>query len=198
MKKFSALLILFFVTALQAAAGEAEVVLIRGTALYDNSLLQAGSKIIGDGVITVAEKSYLKLRLLPSLSTIVIGANSSAKLNLRDGESRERVYFLSGAFRWVTGKAFKKSGVILHTKNAVFGLRGTDFTATYNSALSETEVVCSQGEILFTNLNEPKNFRYVKTAQWGGVGGRFGEKIERILDLQKPVIDHFNAATPLD
>ena len=198
MKTLILLLTLFSFTSVFAAGGEAEVVLIRGTAMYNNSLLQVGSKVTSEGVITVADKSYLKLRLLPSLSTIVIGANSSAKLNLEEGENKEKIYFLSGAFRWVTGKAFKKSGVILHSKNAVFGLRGTDFTATFNSALGETEVVCNEGEIMFTNLDDPKNFRYVKTAQWGGLGGRFGEKVERILDLQQPVLDHFNAATPLD
>ena len=45
------------------------------------------------------------------------------------------------------------------------------------------------GEVMMENIADKTNTALIKKGQWGGIGGRFGEKISPILDLPQVIID---------
>lgn len=96
------------------------------------------------------------------------------------------------------GKINKDKPVVVTTKSAVMGIRGTEFIATYNSLFDETEIISFTGDIEFRRKDKPKNPKIVKTGQWGGVGGRFGKDVGEILTLKANVLEHYGNTTAVE
>lgn len=185
--------VLFLALSVQCFAGTAKVVALRGTASFGGQTLTATSKIQGNGEIVVGDKSYLKLLIVESGTTIVIGGNSASKINLADAPEKQELSIVKGISRWVSG-SMKGKGV--KTPNAVMGIRGTDFYASYNPMLGETEIICYDGEVQFTNAVDEKDSKSISKNQWGGIGGRFGKKLSDVLTLSPELISSFDSALP--
>lgn len=60
------------------------------------------------------------------------------------------------------------------TPVTVAGVRGTDFMVSYDDVLGESEIVCFESHVEFSNSTTKKSI-VVGPGQWGGVGLRFGE-----------------------
>ena len=58
-----------------------------------------------------------------------------------------------------------------------------------NTLLGETEIIMFDGEVMMENVNDKDNTALLKKGQWGGIGGRFGDKIAPVLDLPQAVLD---------
>lgn len=188
-------LVIVFVLAFssQCFAATAKVLVLKGTATYGGQKLTATSKIQGNGEIVVGDKSYLKLLINESNTTLVVGANSTSKINLADVPEKHEVTLVKGITRWVSGN-LKGKGV--KTANAVMGIRGTDFYASYNPSLSETEIICYDGEVQLTNAVEESDSKTISKNQWGGIGGRFGKKLSDVLTLSPELISSFDSTLP--
>lgn len=175
------------------AKGSAKVVLLKGEATFGGKALTKNSTLQGTGEIKVGDKSYLKLHLSESGTVIAIGANSLSKLNISAPPEKQELNLIKGIARWVSGD---KKGLGVTTPNGSMGVRGTDFFTSYNPLLGETELICFDGIVEMTNLKDPQDSKLVKMNQWGGIGGRFGNKLSQILDLTPELIKMFDANLP--
>jgi hypothetical protein len=133
---------------------KAEDTLKEGTCLRSN-----------DGYIILKKKGYIISMKAPFSMNV-----SSQKPYITYGKAR---------FKLENIKDFK-----LQTRNAVVGVRGTDFFASYQPDLGETEVICFSSQIVFSDL-DGKNEKLISAGFWGGKGGRFGINITEPIKLEK-------------
>lgn len=158
---------------------------LKGTVIFEGVALKLGDTIDKVGKLETKDKSYLQIKIEKWKNFISIGPNSKMDLNLND----EKKYILEeGSCRWKSFAKSESKGKIF-TKRVSFGVRGTDFILTQETVLGETEIIMLDGEVMMENLNDKTNTALVKKGQWGGIGGRFGEKISPILDLPQVVLD---------
>lgn len=193
MTKLMALLMVFlFPLSLWAQSG-AKVVILKGSATFAGKPISQTSIMNGNGEITVAEKSYLKILLLESNTQIVLAANTVSKINFSAKAEAQELNLSKGIARWITGD---KKGLGIKTPNAVMGVRGTDFFTSFNPLLGETEIICFDGKIQMTNIEDTDDSKEISKNQWGGIGGRFGKKLSEVLDLTPVLIQSFDSAIP--
>lgn len=157
---------------------------LRGTVLFAGVALKEGDTIDKVGKIETKNQSYLQIKIDKWKNHLSIGPNSVMELNFSD----EKKYTLdAGTCRWKSFEPSESKGKIF-TKKVAFGVRGTDFYLKYSPMLGEAELVMFDGEVMMENLNDSSNTALVKKGQWGGMGGRFGEKISPILDLPQALV----------
>lgn len=181
----------------------AKVVLLKGQATFNGQTLSLHQEISSNGNLAVVGEGVLKIYIAKWQSTIVLGSHSSMEINLSNAKKpgdAPIIYLLEkGICRWVSDQGAKgnnRKGV--HTKTAALGVRGTDFLLKENPLLGESEVVVFDGEVLMiSKLNDPSEAR-IRKNQWGGLGGRFGQRIGRILDLPPMVIEEFKKVLTKD
>ncbi len=175
----------------QALPPTALVHKIIGTATLDGVELKTGDLIEKPGVLETKEKSLIQIKIAKWNNSISIGPNSKMTLNF----TNEKKYTLEqGTCRWKTAlKDAVKEGSKgkIFTKNVAMGVRGTDFLIKSFPLFGETEIIMLDGEVQMDNLEDPTNSVIVKKGQWGGLGGRYGKKINPPLDLPKSVLDTF-------
>lgn len=158
---------------------------LRGEVLLDGHALKEGDTIDRPGKIDTKDRAYVQLKIDKWKNTISIGANSHMLLDFNDVKK----YTLeSGTCRWRSFAESMNKGKI-HTRNVALGVRGTDFFLKANTVLGETEVIMFDGEVLMENSNDKENTLAIKKGQWGGLGGRFGDKIRGPIELPKSVLD---------
>lgn len=188
MKKFLvALALLGFTSILFAedAPPSGVVIKLRGNVLFEGQPVKEGDTINKPGKIETKDKSFLQIKIDKWKNNISIGPNSIMQLNFND----EKKYTLeAGSCRWKSFAHSDSKGKIF-TKRVAMGVRGTDFFLKTNTLLGETEIIMFDGEVMMENLNDKDNTALVKKGQWGGIGGRFGEKISPILNLPQALID---------
>jgi FecR protein len=190
--KFLVLFLSFFsVTSLWAVT--ANVVLLKGEASFRGTTLSSTSILKGNGEVKVGEKSYLKLLINESNTLIVFGSNTTSTINFADALEKHEVSLIKGIARWISGTV-KGKGV--KTSNAVMGIRGTDIFVSYNPLFGETEIICFDGSIQMTNAIDEKDSTHISKNQWGGIGGRFGNKISNVLSLSSEVLSSIEATLP--
>lgn len=190
------LIILFLSLISLDVLASAKVLLLKGEATFGGHALKQTSLLKGAGEFVVGDKSYLKILLEGSKSVIVLGANTTSFMNVSEKGSIPELSLLKGAARWITGTSAIKKGGGIQTKNAAMGIRGTNFFVSYNPLLGETEVICFEGTVEMSAKlvkGEPKQ---ISKNQWGGIGGRFGEELSRVLDLSPELITSFDRALP--
>ena len=168
----------------------AQVLKLVGTVLFDGVALKEGDVINRVGKIESKEKSFLKVKIEKWKNTISIGPGSSMVLNFND----EKKYTLEeGACRWKSlhpGESNKDAKIF--TKFVSMGVRGTDFVVKANTVLNESEIVVLDGEVMMDNLADKSNSELIKKGQWGGLGGRYGTKIQPPINLPESVLKQMN------
>ena len=165
-----------------------EVIRLQGKVLFQDKEIKQGDKIDRPGKIEVKDKSFIQIKIDKWKNVISIGGNSTMNLNFSD----EKKYTLEeGKCRWKSFAESESKGKIF-TKNVSMGVRGTDFLLTYNPQLAETEIVMFDGVVHFENVDDKENAYDVKKGQWGGLGGRFGKKINQPIDLPPSLVESFN------
>lgn len=191
--------ILFFLLFSLSAFAEdsAKVILLKGEATFRGQPLTKDKVIVGQGEFVVGDKSYLKILLLRSKAVIALAANTTSTINLAVEAEQPELNLFKGAARWVSGES-KKAGGGIRTKNAVMGIRGTDFIAIANPLFNESEIICFDGRVQFTSIHEPSDLKMVNKNQWGGIGGRFGKRTAPLIDLSPEALDAIKATVPLE
>jgi hypothetical protein len=197
MKKFF-LSLFVFICAMDAFAVPSEPVVFeiiktRGEVLYGGKQVTEGQKLDQTGILETSDRSYVILTFNNGKGKLTLAPSSSLDLKvvaLAKGSMGHAVTLLRGAVRWVGSKEAKLSGLM--TNQAGLSVRGTDFLLKTNPLLDETETVVFEGKVMFENLANPYNKSMVRPGQWGGIGGRFGQTIGKIIDLPKEALVHFD------
>ena len=164
-----------------------------GTATYNGDPISTGAKVEQDGTVVVGEKSILQIKVPAYNSQMTFAPKSKIKLQFKKGKYKSSPYTLmGGTARWLTKGKSKYKGS-LKTRSAVMGVRGTDFIAVASPIWDESEIVCLDGKVVFINRKNRKNKFVVNKGQWGGIGGRFGAKMKKPVNLPENMLSYFSA-----
>lgn len=167
----------------------ASVIKFKGNVLYNGKRITSKTLFLENGLIEVKDKSYLKMKVNEYNSTFTLGANSSLKIKFNKNIKNSPYTLRNGLLRWVTKGKSKVKGFV-RTKTASLAVRGTDFLVVVSSLLNETEIYCFKGKVLFQNRKDRDDNGLVQRNDWGGIGGRFGEKVGDIVPMTEVQIDH--------
>lgn len=187
MARFATLWVILFTSlSLQAI----EVTALKGEVLIGKTRLsKTGTLKVSAGTVTTGPASFVRLRFPENESILTIGPNSSMRLN-KDLIHEQKSG--SALFKFLKKKALSDSpDIVVRSKLATFGVRGTEFMSVVNPLLDETEIITFEGLVEFKALEEKGGSAQVGAGQWGGIGGRFGSEIGSILTLPASVLDHF-------
>lgn len=172
---------------------EIEVTEVKGKVLFDQKPIKVGQILNLKGKITTAKGSLCRLSLNEGSSQVIVGPNSTYFLE-RPGTKKEAslATLLKGRLRYFSNGKAKGLAPEIKTKQAAMGIRGTDFLLIATALLGETEIVMFEGKVRMTNLSATNDRLDVKAGQWGGLGGRFGSKFQKPIDLPKNVLSVFD------
>lgn len=193
MKKINLVIILLLLTSLAFAQKNADitatVIKFKGTVLYNGIQITQKTLFSENGTIEVKKNSYLKIKVEQYNSTMAISPNSTLRLKFSKKVSKSPYILMNGLLRWVTQGESKRKGFV-HTKKAIFGVRGTDFLISVNSLLDESEIYCFDGKVIVVSRKDNKSRAFVKKNDWAGIGGRFSEKVGNIIPMTEEQISH--------
>lgn len=187
------LFIIFFLNSSFLFAGTGKVLALRGKATFNGTRVKLDQTIEGKGEFIVGEKSYLKILLVESDTMIAIGSDSVTQIDFSLASQEQELNVVKGISRWITGKVRGKG---MKSRNTIAGVRGTDFLMTYNPQLGETEIICFDGRVQLVNASDMTDSRLISKNQWGGLGGRFGQKLANVLTLSPELILTFDNLLP--
>jgi hypothetical protein len=190
MKFLSVLFLLISVQTFANTGPVAEVVRVKGKVFFDGIILKLGDVIKTKGLLKSERRSFAQVAVSKWNNKITIGPNSEMEFDFTK-DATKKYTFINGRCRWRTDPGKKGKGR-LYTKVASMGVRGTDYTVIANKTLGETEIVVLDGSVEFENLLGEGDKAIINKGQWGGIGGRFGDKIGKVLDLPKAALDTFN------
>ncbi|MEK6623348.1 MAG: hypothetical protein AABY86_00170, partial [Bdellovibrionota bacterium] len=184
-----------------AAPPVGKVIYLKGKATFAGQGINVNQELASNGVVATGPSSILKIYISTWQSTIVLGSYSTMELNLenanRPGDAPVIYTLEKGLCRWISdpgSKGSSRKGI--HTKIAAIGVRGTDFILKENPLLSETETVVFEGEVVMVSKLDNPSESQIKIGQWGGLGGRFGQNVIRVIDLPPVVLDEFHKLLP--
>lgn len=124
-----------------------------------------------------------------------VSVSPDSILKIQPGEAAQAYLLMKGILRARLHDKAGKNKFSLRTNSAVMGVRGTDFMAVYNPLLGESEIVVFEGRVLFSSAKNPKDAKEVGAGYWGGIGGRYTQKVGDLIKLPAPALAHFQNAT---
>lgn len=159
MKAIILILSLVFTTTIFAQSKVAVVKLLRGEVdvltLGKTTKLKTNDWVTAGAVVKTAEKSFVKLVFIDK-SQMNVGPNSEMKIESFSGKDSGVIDLVKGKIRSQVTKDYlqikdrDQSKLFIKTKNAVMGVRGTDFMISTNG--TNTSTVLFEGEIVFNKL----------------------------------------------
>lgn len=174
----------------------ATIMNFRGEVKFNGKSVSKGQQVKEFGLLETGASSFVKVELGANKNIIVLGANGSMDLGAgKDYKTQRNDYLYTlqkGLCRWVTGAKDAKDVPKLHTKNAIMGVRGTDYLVEVDPLLGETQLIVLDGKVMLENRNKSADKKLISKGQWGGIGGRFGSEIGEIIDLPKAAIEQFS------
>ena len=179
-----------------AWAEMAEVVIVKGKSVtYAGKSISSGQKIETGALLKTGARSFVKILIKESKSFISVGPKSQVEIKEieKSSQSKSKITLLAGALRFkgIEGESGKEKPT-LYTRNASMGIRGTDFLLKANPVLGESEIVLFTGLVQMTNLEDESNSEKIAPGQWGGIGGRFGPKVQKPIQLPSKALNGFN------
>lgn len=155
---------LSFVVSLPSYAGKAALVkLIKGEAKAvvngKEVKLKADDWVDGGAIIKTSEKSFVKLVFIDK-SQMNVGPLSEIKIEKFHSKDAGVIDLVKGKIRSQVSKDYlqiqgkDRSKLFIKTKNAVMGIRGTDFMISTNGI--NTAAILFEGEVVFNRLNDRK------------------------------------------
>lgn len=175
-----------------ASAGEpyAKIVGGGGDLRFKGETVKVGTSIEDEGEFESGADGTALISFLGKKATLTVAKNSKVTLKPPKIAKEQGYSFSAGICRWkIDPKENKKAWVKVATRSAVMGVRGTDFLAVFNPLLGESEIVVFDGKVHFQSANNPKDSKEVPPKHWGGIGGRFGQKIGNLIQLSDSVLN---------
>ncbi|MBD65538.1 MAG: hypothetical protein CME62_10045 [Halobacteriovoraceae bacterium] len=123
--------------------------------------VKKGDWLIQDTSVVTKDKSFVKIRFNDG-SLMNIGPNSMVAINKMPTQKASVIKLLTGAINSEVKKTNKKkTKLIIRTRSAIMGVRGTKFQTSYNHANKRTSLVTVEGEVAMTkkvnnNINDEK------------------------------------------
>lgn len=157
MKLFKSFLLVSLVfSSLQAfSASTAQVLILRGkvTKLNPGSTkatqVKRGEKLLEDTSVVTGEKSFVKIKFADN-STMNLGPNSKIVVSKMPEKKANMVNLLTGMIKAEVEKSSDKESknkMLIKTRSAVMGVRGTKFQSTYNAKNKRTSLVTIEGRV---------------------------------------------------
>jgi hypothetical protein len=174
-----------------AATTGLQVLAATGTVAFNKKPVKVGDILDGAGVLSTGPDSSAKIFVRDAKTLALLKSNAAIEFT-QSAKTSGSFRLLEGVSRWVVAKVARDKPVIVTTKTAVMGVRGTELMASYNEVLGETELVAFEGTVEFLRKDKVQVKSLVKAGQWGGIGGRFGE-MSKIIDLPAPALAYFKA-----
>ena len=158
MKSLTTLVFFLFVGSTHAA-GLAKVVFVRGkaTKLLPHekaaTVVTKGEMLPEDTSIVTEDKSIVKI-VFPDKSSVNIGPNSKLLVAKIPKKKANMLNLLNGAIKSAVEKESEKSGnkMIIKTRSAVMGVRGTKFQTIYNPVNKNTSLVTIEGKVAMAKV----------------------------------------------
>ncbi len=173
----------------------AKAILVKGEVLFDGKQIEKDQLIDKPGLLKTGSKGFVKIAIEKWNNEISLSSNSEMQLNFSD----DKKYTLqNGACRWVTTlkqklrENLEKPKGKIYTQTASLGVRGTDFLLITNKLFGETEVVMFDGVVDFQNLKDQSDSVTLNKGQWGGIGGRYGLKLQRVISLNAEQLQYLD------
>lgn len=129
--------------------------------------LTPGTRLFKDDTLVTQEKSFAKL-LIVDETVMTVGPNSEVNFSefkfISKGDRKIHYTLLKGQLRGEVKNKAKEDEVIIKTKNAVLGVRGTKILANFRKVneLEISEFALESGSANVTNLLTNKNYEIDK------------------------------------
>lgn len=172
---------------IQAADYFANVEKFKGSVEVNNKAITKKTKVMNGDIVIVKDKSYLKLKASDG-TIIIVGPKSGLKISFN--KNKTPVSLEVGSLRWISPKKDKKF-LGVRTPNAILGVRGTDFFVERERVFDETQMVCFDGNVNLASVKNKDDSKNVGPGQWGGIGGRYSQKIGEIITLKASILKSF-------
>jgi len=188
---------LTMVVSLPSFAGKAALVkLIKGEAKAvvngKEVILKADDWIDGGAVVKTSEKSFVKLVFIDK-SQMNVGPLSEIKIEKFHSKDAGVIDLVKGKIRSQVSKDYlqiqgkDRSKLFIKTKNAVMGIRGTDFMITTNG--KNTAAILFEGEVVFNRLSDHKLVDSAKLDQIVDAGVRmFPGEFSAVGEVGAPTV----------
>jgi hypothetical protein len=154
------------------------------------AITKIGPINVSSGLVETSMQSFVQFKVDDSGSLLTVGPKSKIELQEQKSFTHEEGQILYKYNKKSEGKA----KVVVKTKTAALGVRGTEFMVVANSLLGETEIVTFEGSVIFQSISDSSDKKLIKAGQWGGIGGRFGKEIGEVMDLPTNVLDAFKGS----
>lgn len=146
-----------------ANSGKAKVIMVRGKATKllpgakNATPVQKGELLPEDTSVVTADKSIVRLSF-EDKSSVNIGPNSKLVVSKMEKKKANMLNLLTGAIKSEVDKREKKEDttnkMIIKTRSAVMGVRGTKFQTIYNPANKNTSLVTIEGKVAMVKRTE--------------------------------------------
>jgi hypothetical protein len=202
MKK-SALVLALLLSTSVFAAGKAKVLMVRGKATKllpgakKATPVKRGEMLPEDTSIVTKDKSIVRLKFADK-SSVNIGPKSMLVVSKMPKKKANMLNLLTGAIKSEVDKRNQKTGsknkMIIKTRSAVMGVRGTKFQTIYNPANKSTSLVTIEGKVAMVKRKQtpPKVIKKVvekpvESAAEQGASEAVKEKVvEQVAVVQSP------------
>jgi hypothetical protein len=152
-----------FISSQKVLASYAKVLMLKGVAEVSpdgNEYHPLNSKsIIAEGSsVRTGAKSVLKLKITGK-GVVVLGPLGQMKIESLDERKPSFIKLAKGQFRAILNKEKKEDyKLIVKTKTAALGVRGTDFLIVHNDVNDITSTVAYEGQVAMRKVNHSKEF----------------------------------------
>ncbi len=168
---------------------------VEGTVTFGGQAVTLGMELDGSGELVAGPDSRAVLRLAGEeggeKSEILITPGTRLQI---DKNLPLMPTLLQGTVRARLQEKVSKGKFKLRTPTTVMAVRGTDFLTTFQPLLLESEIVVFEGKVRFSSLPRPNDAKEVGAGYWGGVGGRYGQRIGDLMKLPPSVVQSFSDA----
>ncbi len=181
----------------QSSKNVAIVKMVRGDAI---ALTPAGEKLKVEknawfkegSIIKTGQRSLVKLSFVDK-STMNIGPKSELKIEKFSKKEAGVINVLTGKIRSQVTKDYldmdkSKSKLFVKSRNAVMGVRGTDFLFSANKKTGSTTTVLFEGSVVFNKIHKDDNLNNLENIVNKGRHIKPGEVSVSMRNLKNPTV----------
>lgn len=151
--------------------------------------VKKGDLLVEDTSIVTGDKSFVRI-IFKDKSSMNIGSKSMVVINKLPAKKANMVNLLTGIIKAQVNKKTKKekskTKMLIKTRSAIMGVRGTKFQTTYNPGNKTTSLVTVEGKVAIVKIKEiPPKIEAVGDSESISNGAKVEPKIDEIDKLDK-------------
>lgn len=176
----------------------AQVKKIQAIVNFNGKPLALNQIITNAGKLESTVGSFVVLEFLKNKDFMRVNESSSMEISPPNAQNEQTLKIHSGVARVEIQKSdSKKTRFSIKSSAATMGVRGTNFFAKADPVLGETELIVFDGTVAFSSNKNPSDSKMIQKGQWGGIGGRFGEKTSAVLTLPASLLKAVDGSASL-